>query len=47
MGEPINAGDFEIWTEQVGEGPDVLLAAPGTPSSRGNSSSTDSRTVTG
>jgi pimeloyl-ACP methyl ester carboxylesterase len=25
MGEPINTGDFEIWTEQVGEGPDVLL----------------------
>jgi pimeloyl-ACP methyl ester carboxylesterase len=25
MGEPINAGDLEIWTEQVGEGPDVLL----------------------
>jgi 3-oxoadipate enol-lactonase len=25
MGEPINTGDVEIWTEQVGEGPDVLL----------------------
>jgi len=25
VGEPINTGDFEIWTEQVGEGPDVLL----------------------
>jgi 3-oxoadipate enol-lactonase len=25
MGEPINTGDFEIWTEQVGQGPDVLL----------------------
>jgi pimeloyl-ACP methyl ester carboxylesterase len=25
MGEPINTGDFEICTEQVGEGPDVLL----------------------
>jgi pimeloyl-ACP methyl ester carboxylesterase len=25
MGEPINTGDIEIWTEQVGEGPEVLL----------------------
>jgi pimeloyl-ACP methyl ester carboxylesterase len=25
MGQPINTGNFEIWTEQVGEGPDVLL----------------------
>ena len=25
MGEPINTGDLEIWTEQVGQGPDVLL----------------------
>ena len=29
MGEPINTGDFEIWTEQVGEGPDVLLIGGG------------------
>jgi pimeloyl-ACP methyl ester carboxylesterase len=27
MGEHVRAGDFEIWTEQVGEGPDVLLIA--------------------
>jgi pimeloyl-ACP methyl ester carboxylesterase len=25
MGEHVRAGDLEIWTEQVGEGPDVLL----------------------
>jgi pimeloyl-ACP methyl ester carboxylesterase len=25
MGEHIGAGELEIWTEQVGEGPDVLL----------------------
>jgi pimeloyl-ACP methyl ester carboxylesterase len=25
MGESITAGDLDIWTEQVGEGPDVLL----------------------
>ncbi len=25
MGEHIRAGDLDIWTEQVGEGPDVLL----------------------
>jgi pimeloyl-ACP methyl ester carboxylesterase len=25
MGEHIRAGELEIWTEQVGEGPDVLL----------------------
>jgi pimeloyl-ACP methyl ester carboxylesterase len=25
MGEPVRAGDLDIWTEQVGEGPDVLL----------------------
>jgi pimeloyl-ACP methyl ester carboxylesterase len=25
MGEHVRAGDLEVWTEQVGEGPDVLL----------------------
>ena len=25
MGEKVRAGDLDIWTEQVGEGPDVLL----------------------
>ena len=25
MGEHIRAGDLDIWTEQVGQGPDVLL----------------------
>jgi pimeloyl-ACP methyl ester carboxylesterase len=25
MGEHVTAGDLEIWTEQVGQGPDVLL----------------------
>ena len=25
MGEHVGAGDLDIWTEQVGEGPDVLL----------------------
>jgi 3-oxoadipate enol-lactonase len=25
MGEHVHAGDLDIWTEQVGEGPDVLL----------------------
>ena len=25
MGEHVRVGDFDIWTEQVGEGPDVLL----------------------
>jgi 3-oxoadipate enol-lactonase len=27
MGAHVRAGDLEIWTEQVGEGPDVLLIA--------------------
>src|SRR5918999_2849198 len=25
MGEHVHAGDLDVWTEQVGEGPDVLL----------------------
>jgi pimeloyl-ACP methyl ester carboxylesterase len=25
MGDHVRAGDFDVWTEQVGEGPDVLL----------------------
>jgi hypothetical protein len=25
MAEHVRAGDLDIWTEQVGEGPDVLL----------------------
>ena len=25
MGEHLRANDLDIWTEQVGEGPDVLL----------------------
>jgi pimeloyl-ACP methyl ester carboxylesterase len=25
MGQPVRAGDLDIWTEQVGQGPDVLL----------------------
>lgn len=46
-GQHVRAGDLDVWTEQVGEGPDVLLiAAWGTPSSRGSSSSTGSRTAT-
>src|ERR687894_1137229 len=27
MGDHVRAGDLDIWTEQVGEGPDVLLIA--------------------
>jgi hypothetical protein len=47
MGAHVNAGDLKIWTEQVGQGPDVLLiggagdcssAARATPSSPGSSS---------
>ena len=29
MGEHLRAGDLDIWTEQVGEGPDVLLIGGG------------------
>jgi 3-oxoadipate enol-lactonase len=29
MGEHVRAGDLDIWTEQVGEGPDVLLIGGG------------------
>jgi hypothetical protein len=25
MGQHVRAGDLEMWTEQVGQGPDVLL----------------------
>jgi len=25
MGQHVRAGDLDIWTEQVGQGPDVLL----------------------
>ena len=25
MGKHVRAGDLDIWTEQAGEGPDVLL----------------------
>jgi hypothetical protein len=25
MGKHVRAGDLAVWTEQVGEGPDVLL----------------------
>jgi 3-oxoadipate enol-lactonase len=25
MGDHVRAGDLDIWTEQVGSGPDVLL----------------------
>jgi hypothetical protein len=48
MGQHVRAGDLDIWTEQVGQGPDVLLiGSSATPSSRGSSSSTGSRTATG
>ena len=47
MGEHVRAGDLDIWTEQVGQGPVILLnGGRGTPSSRGSSSSTGSRTAT-
>jgi hypothetical protein len=47
MGEHVRAGDLDIWTEQVGEGPNVLLiGGEATPSSRGSSSSTGSPTAT-
>jgi hypothetical protein len=40
MGEHVRASDLDIWTEQVGQGPDVLLiGAWATPWSRGSSSS--------
>jgi 3-oxoadipate enol-lactonase len=29
MGEHVRAGDLDIWTEQVGQGPDVLLIGGG------------------
>jgi hypothetical protein len=29
MGEHVSAGDLDIWTEQVGGGPDVLLIGGG------------------
>jgi hypothetical protein len=47
MGEHFRAGDLDIWTEQVGQGPDVLLIGGGaTPSSPGSSGSTPSPTAT-
>jgi 3-oxoadipate enol-lactonase len=47
MGEHVRAGDLDIWTEQVGAGPDVLLIGGlGTPWSRGSFSSTGSPTAT-
>jgi hypothetical protein len=27
MGQPIDTGDVELWTERRGQGPDVLLIA--------------------
>jgi hypothetical protein len=27
MGEHVRAGDIDIWTQQVAEGPDVLLTS--------------------
>ena len=37
MGEKVRAGDIEIYVEQVGEGPDVLLLGGlTTPSSHGS-----------
>jgi hypothetical protein len=48
MGEHVGVGELDIWTEQVGEGPDVLLIGGlGTPSSRGSCSWTGSQTTTG
>jgi hypothetical protein len=48
MGQHVRAGDLDIWTEQVGQGPDVLLIGGGvTPWSRGSSSSTGRPTGTG
>jgi hypothetical protein len=29
MGQYVSADDLQIWTEQVGEGPDVLLIGGG------------------
>jgi hypothetical protein len=47
MGEHIRAGALDIWTEQVGQGPDVLLIGEGaTRSSPGSSSSTGWPTAT-
>jgi hypothetical protein len=47
MGKHVRAGDLDIWTEQVGEGPDVLLiGGQATQSSRGSTSSTGSPTAT-
>jgi hypothetical protein len=47
MGEHVRAGDLDVWTEQVGEGPDVLLIGVwATPSSRGSSSSKGSPIAT-
>ncbi|MDR7084164.1 hypothetical protein J2X01_003472 [Arthrobacter ginsengisoli] len=44
----VKAGELEIWTEQVGDGPDVLLiGGRGTRSSLGSSSWTGWRTATG
>ena len=40
MGRHVRTRELGIWTEQVGEGPDVLLIGGlGTPSSRGSTSS--------
>ena len=47
-GAHVRAGDLDIWVEQVGEGPDVLLLGGlATPSSRGSSSSTEWPTAIG
>jgi 3-oxoadipate enol-lactonase len=41
MGEHLRAGDLDIWTEQVGQGPDVLLiGGAGDTVEPGSSSST-------
>ena len=48
MGESIKADGIDIWTEQVGQGPDVLLIGGlGDTSSPGSSSSTGSRIAIG
>jgi hypothetical protein len=42
MGQHVHTGDLDIWTQQVGEGPDVLLIGGG----RSSASSTPSLITT-
>jgi hypothetical protein len=48
MGEHVRTGELDVWVEQVGQGPDVLLTGGlGDTVERGSSSSTGSQTATG